>query len=177
MAKLSRLIQGQDVYFDTHQAGDRQQANWENLHLEKRLHRGGKIRFHFFGDRDPMSSERVSEKDSARVVSEVRKTLRKNVQLTEQLAETIVTQLNRFRGGDVTLEQAQEAARNIARAFDLGEEFVASAVIHAKAQISRFATLHPGKRPGTVVEVVQTAERVTIQRPKESWAQWRGHAP
>jgi hypothetical protein len=176
MAKLARLIQGQDVHFDTHQSGDQQPTHWQDLHLEKRLHKGGKIHFHFFGDRDPMPSERISGADTARIVKEVRRTLEKNPQLREQLAETIVSQLNRFRSGAVTLEQAQEAARNIASAFDLGPEFVASAVVHAKAQISMFTTLHPGRRPGTVVEIVQSGQRVSVQKPKESWAQWRGHA-
>jgi hypothetical protein len=35
MAKLNRLMKGQDLAFDTHQAGDRQSVNWLALHMEK----------------------------------------------------------------------------------------------------------------------------------------------
>jgi hypothetical protein len=173
VAKLGRLIQGQDVTFDTHQAGDGQEINWRSLHLEKRLHRGGKIRFHLFGDAEPTYSDRVSEKDFFRVVREVRDTLHKNEKLATQLAETIVVQVQRFRGGAVTTETALEAARNIARAFDLGEPFVGLAEVAANARIARFSTIHPGKRPGTVVEIVQDARQVSVQRPTGSWGRWR----
>lgn len=176
MAKLGRLIQGQDVTFDTHQAGDGQEINWRSLHLEKRLHKGGKIRFHLFGDAETSYSDRVSEKDLGRVVREVRDTLHKNEKLTVQLAETIVAQVLRFRRGAVTTENALEAARNIAKAFDLGEAFVGLAEIAANARIARFSTIHPGKRPGTVIEIVQDAQQVSVQRPRESWGRWRRDA-
>jgi hypothetical protein len=176
MAKFGRLIQGQDVAFDTHQSGDGQRINWEELHLEKRLHKGGKIRFPFFQPRQPSWSERVSERDYERVVREVQKTLSKDPKLREQLAQVIVDQLARFREGDVTIETAQEAARTIASIFDLGEDFIATATVQADGHISRFATLHAGKRPGTVMEIVQSRDRIEIQRPKESWPKWRGNA-
>lgn len=174
MAKLNRLIQGQDVTFDTHQAGDGQEINWRSLHLEKRLHKGGKIRFHLFGEGETTHGDRISEKDLGRVVREVRDTLNKNEKLARQLAETIVEQVKRFRSGDVTARDAMEAARNIARAFDLGEPFLSLAeIVVTDSRIARFSTIHPGKRPGSVIEIVQDAERVSVQRPKDSWSRWR----
>jgi hypothetical protein len=50
MATLKRLINGQDIAFDTHQAGT-QHIRHRDLHLEKRLHSGGKIRYPMFGNR------------------------------------------------------------------------------------------------------------------------------
>jgi hypothetical protein len=177
MARLSRLIQGQDVSFDTHQAGDGQPVRWDGLHLEKRLHRGGKIRFPFFGERQPSWNEGLSEEKYDRIVREVQKALRKDGQLLEKLAQTIVTQLDRFSNGEATIEDAQQAARKIAYAFDLGEEFVASATVYADSRIARVATLHPGQRAGSVVEIVQSASSIDIQKPSSnSWRRWKRDA-
>lgn len=176
MAKLGRLIQGQDVAFDTHQSGDGQSIHWKELHLEKRLHKGGKIRFPFFGDRNPSSSERVSEKDYQRVVKEVSRTLNRNPELRSTLAETVVSQIDRFRGGVVTIEDAREAANKIASIFDLGDDFIGHAVIHANNRIAEFSTLHPGKQPGTVVEIVQSRSSIQIKKPRDTWWKWRGDA-
>jgi hypothetical protein len=55
--ELRQLIKGQNVTFDTHQAGDSQNVHVKHLHLEKRLHGGrGKARFPLFGDIKPSSS-------------------------------------------------------------------------------------------------------------------------
>ena len=177
MKKLQQLIRGQDVAFDTHQSGDGQPVKVRDLHLEKRLHNGGKIRFPFFGDAEPSASEGVSDKVFARVVREVKKALRDNGRLREQLAETIASQLDRFANGLASIENAGEAARKIAGAFDLGEDFVSTVVIHANNRLISFRTLHLGRRPGTFKEIVQDAQKVAVQRPKESWEIWRRRFP
>lgn len=176
MVKLGRLIQGQDVAFDTHQSGDGQSVHWKELHLEKRLHKGGKIRFPFFGDRSPTSSERVSDKDYERVVREVRRELHKNEALRQTLAETVVSQIDRFREGTITIEVAREAANKIASMFDLSDDFISHAVVQANNRIAEYSTLHAGKRPGMVVEIVQSKDRIEIQKPKGTWQRWRGNA-
>lgn len=174
MAKLSRLIQGQNIAFDTHQAGDRQEVKWKDLHLEKRLHGGGKIRFPLFGDISPSSSEGVSDDKFSKVVSEVKRTLRRNQNLQQQLAESIVSQIYRFKSGEVTVADAQEAANKIADAFDLGKYFISATLQGANAQIIQYSTLHPGLRPGSAIEIVQSADHVLVQKPdKESWSKWK----
>lgn len=177
MAKLRRLIQGQDIAFDTHQAGDGQPVNVQALHMEKRLHGRGKIRFPFFGELREPSYEGLSDKDYSRVVREVRDVLRDNENLRARLAETIVSQIQRFAAREANVESARNAARNLANAFDLGEEFVALAVTYADETLASFRTLHPGHRPGTVVEIVQSRESVVIQKPRDSWGFWRRDTP
>lgn len=177
MTKLSRLIHGQDIAFDTHQSGDGQEVHIEELHLEKRLHRRGwKVRFPLFGNRQPSYSDGMPDREYERIVREVKRTLDKNAHLTEQLAETIVGQLRRFRSGDISVEVAIEAARKIAGYFDLGEPFVVSVSIHVQPQFMRVATLHLAQRPGTVVEIAQSRDKVEIQKPKDSWGTWRNIA-
>src|SRR5262245_57223446 len=120
MAKLARLIRGQDVAFDTHQRGDGQEVKWQELHLEKRLHhRGWKIRFPLFGKRVPSSSEGMPGKQYEKVLAEVRRELDKNPDLVQQLAETLAQQMQRFRGPDLAIETVIEGARKIAAYFDL----------------------------------------------------------
>jgi hypothetical protein len=174
VASLKRLIQGQDVAFDTHQAGDSQVVKADDLHLEKRMHRGGgKVRFPLFGDRQPSRSERVSDKDFARIVREVHKALSKKPQLQSQLAEVVVEQINRFRGGQITTEQCMEGARKLADIFDLGEPFLVQVRMNIDLLLLEVATLHAGISKGAVVEIVQSRYRIEIQRPNESWPNWR----
>ena len=75
MANLKKLIHGQDVRFDTHQAGDAQPTNWHHVHLEKVLHEGGKIRFPLAGDFQPSWSSRVNDVQYERVKREVAREL------------------------------------------------------------------------------------------------------
>ena len=84
MATLKKLIEGQNVCFDTHQSGDSQSVNWNQLHLEKRIHKdkgGGKIRFPLIGDYKPSWSSRISEERYEEVCREVKRALSKNEQL------------------------------------------------------------------------------------------------
>jgi hypothetical protein len=102
MAKFGGLITGQDIAFDTHQQGDSQPVRLKDLHLEKRLHAGGKIRFPLFGNEPPSSSRKVSPETFDRVTKEVTKTLHKDDSLTEELGQLIVKQLVRFSSGDIS---------------------------------------------------------------------------
>ena len=124
MAKLGGLINGQDVAFDTHQAGDGQSTNWEKLHLEKRLHnKRGKARFPLLGKEQPSKSG-MDQREFSRVTREVKKVLKKNEDLVIDLAKIIVEQLQRFSSGEATIEDARAAAKKIANVFDLDEEFL-----------------------------------------------------
>jgi len=141
MSKLGGLINGQDIAFDTHQAGD-QNIRWQDLHLEKRLHKGGKIRYPMFGNRVPSKSQRVNDDTIRRVTREVQKALSKNPIITEKLAQTIAGVLQRFTNYTATLASVTEAARKISSYFDLGEPFVESVIINSNKIMTEFTSRH-----------------------------------
>lgn len=174
MAKLTRLIRGQDIVFDTHQSGDGQEIHVKELHLEKRLHKKGwKIRFPLFGEQEPSYSPGMPDKEYVRIVKEVKRTLGKNAKLKEDLAETIVSQLRRFRSGEISVQEAIEAAGKIAGYFDLGPPFMASVSSHVASKSLLVSTLHLAQKPGTVVEINQSRDKVEILKPIDSWGNWR----
>jgi hypothetical protein len=180
MAKLDGLIQGQDVVFDTHQAGDSQALHVEDLHLEKRLHDGGgKIRFPLFGNRQPSHSGRMSSGTHDSVVREVTKTLRKNQALTERLAQTVVEQLRRFSNGEATVKNAEAAARKLASYFGLGKSFVNSVARFAETRLVHFVSQHAGPTPGSLVEIVQSKARIEVRRARSVYSAklWRKRGP
>ena len=178
MATLKKLIKNQSLTFDTHQAGDGQPVHSDDLHMEKQLHAKpyGKIRFPLFGDREPTWSENVTDAQYSRVTREVKKELNNNPELARGLARTIIDQMWRYKSGSVTAEQAQDVARKIAGYFDLGADFIAIAVNRADSRLAQFSTLHPGDQPGTVIEIVQSAEYVKIRKPIDSWSKWKNFA-
>ena len=164
--ELRRIIKGQDVAFDTHQAGDSQNVHVEHLHLEKRLHGGrGKARFPLFGDIKPSSSRRMSATVLNDVTNEVSKALRKDETLTKELAQTIVNVLKRFRNGNANAnrdihEEAREAAKRIASYFDLDDEFLMVVENYSKGTLICFMTIHFNQEDGTLHEIAQSADSV-----------------
>jgi hypothetical protein len=167
MARLKNLISNQDIAFDTHQAGDGQPVNVDALHLEKRLYGGGKIRFPLFGNRNP-SSEGVDDRRLRRVTREVRSAL-SDTTTTEQLAETLVSQLRRFKGKKMTIDDAREAANNLAKFFNLGPAIVERAVFHAESQLQVYQSIHLGPQKGKAIEIAQSSEEVAFQRAPRTW--------
>jgi hypothetical protein len=173
MASLRRLIRGQDIAFDTHQAGDGQEVRFEDLHLEKRLWDGGwKVRFPLFGDRQPTRSKTMPEEDYQRVVKEVKKALKDNDELTQELAETIVRQLRRFKNSEISVEVAVAAASKIAENFGLGKPFVARVKGLVSPPVELVSTLHFERRGAYAFEIVQSANSIQIRRAENSWNDW-----
>lgn len=166
MAKLGGLINGQDVAFDTHQAGDGQSTNWQKLHLEKRLHDNrGKARFPLLGKEKPSSSG-MNERDFGRVTREVRNTLKKNDASTRSLAETIVDQLRRFSSGEATVEHASMAAQTIADAFGLEREFLRVVQEYAEGRLLSFTSIHFNQAQNALQEIVITKAEIAVQKPR-----------
>lgn len=166
MAKLGGLINGQDVAFDTHQAGDGQGINWKHLHLEKRLHKGGaKARFPLFGE-EPPSSRGMNERELNRVSTEIRSALKNNRDLVEDLAETIAEQLRRFSSGEAEIHHARQAAQRIAGAFDLNESFLRAVEEYYEGKIFSFTSIHFNPAQNSLHEIVITGAGIAVQKPR-----------
>ena len=166
MSKLGGLIQGQDLAFDTHESGVRE-VHWEQLHLEKRLHEGGKARYHLFGGREASSSG-INQDRLDRVTREVRRALGKNPKLTQDLARLIAAEINRWSRGEATLEHAQEAARKIAGYFDLDERFVESVARFSKERLVQFVSQHKSLlEPSRLIEIRQSPKGIVIRSARD----------
>jgi hypothetical protein len=164
MTTLGKLIQGQDISFDTHQAGDGQETRWRNVHLEKRRHgKRGKVRYPLF-DGQPSKSRNVSDEDFREITREVRSALRRDEALTQRLAETIVDVVRRFSSGRATPEDARAAAKKIAGVFGLTEDFVNEVEVYARQRFVLLSTIHFLTDSGTLYQVSLSAERVEIRR-------------
>lgn len=165
MATLKRLINGQDVTFDTHQAGDGQSVNWRAVHLEKKPHnKRGKIRFPLVGDEEPSSSGGMNPRDEERIKREVKNELKRNPELVKQLAETVVDSLRRFSQGQATTEDVKNAAKKLARYFELDENFITYSERYAREHFVSATSIHVSLETGHIHKIEQSAEQVTIRR-------------
>lgn len=170
MAKLGGLINGQDVTFDTHQGGDGQASKWEKVHLEKRLHnKRGKARFPLLGDEKPSNSG-MNDKDFERVIKEVKTALKKNLKLLDELASSIVEQLERFSGGKATMEDAEIAARRFAEYFGLDTDFrdkVATYARNKNKMLISLQTVHYNSSEQTFHVIRQTKNAISIKKTND----------
>ena len=169
MSKLKRLINGQDIAFDTHQAGDGRGVRLADLHLEKRLHnRKGKIRYPLFGEGGPTYSDRVSEATERRVTKEVRDALKGNSELQRQLAETILDALKRFSDGRASVETAKAAAKKIARQFGLDESFLRVVEDYSGTQLLSLRTVHFNREEGSLHEIFQSRDTIEVRKARRN---------
>jgi hypothetical protein len=168
MAKLNRLIKGQDLAFDTHQAGDGQSVHWPALHMEKRLHGGrGKLKFPLVGGFLPSKPKRMSDDDYFSILKEVTKALKKNDRLVRELVDTVIGELNRWSNGDATVGTAIEAANKIAKYFALGES-LDQVVAERLGVISSVKTIHRDEKDKLLYEVIQSKKSVVVQAARGS---------
>ncbi len=164
MGKLNGLINGQDVAFDTHQSGDGQETNWENVHLEKRLHgKRGKARYPLLGDEEPSNSG-MNDRDFSRVTREVKRELKKNSNLLNELAETIVNELERFSNGTATIRHAREAAQKVSDYFDLMPEFLEKVERTAQNKLTSYTSIYKNQKLKTLHAVFISKEKIRIYK-------------
>lgn len=164
MPKLKRLIDGQDIAFDTHQAGDGQEMNVEALHMEKRLHEGGKLKFPLFGDmNNPEASGNVNGRTKVKIINEVKSVLKKDTALTKELAQTVFDELERFSNGEATESDAKETAINIARYFDLDDTFINMASGFKGDTLTSLKTWHESlSSPRKIFMITQSKKNIDI---------------
>ena len=164
---LKRLIQGQNISFDTHQAGDGQEIDIYGLHLEKRFHnQKGKMRFPLFGD-SKITASGIKEEKQKQVINEVKTVLKKNEYLKKQLADTIVKTLQRFMDNKVTIDTARESATKIAGFFNLDETFITMIVQRAVTgnQIKEVLSIHREKdKMDSTYQIKQTKDNISISK-------------
>lgn len=168
MATLKRLINGQNITFDTHQAGDGQAVNWRAVHLEKRMHgRAGKIRFPLFGNERGWNAVGMSPEYVERVVAEVTRALQNDKQLAEELAKVVAKTIARFSSGKATTADAKTAARTLAEIFDLDEDFVTYSERFANKNLVSASTIHVSRETGNVHELYQDGKKVRITKVRD----------
>ncbi len=171
MPTLKRLIQGQDIAFDTHQAGDSQAANWQALHLEKRLHAGGKkVRYPFFDPGKPSSSKRMNEDELRQITNEVSRALRKDPSLTKNLGQVVVDSLQKFSDGIATTEDGKSAAKKLAGYFGLGEDFLRVVEDYADGRLKSLKTLHIEQEERTLHEIYQSSDTLEIRKARRNYS-------
>ncbi|HDZ09315.1 hypothetical protein [Pseudohongiella sp.] len=163
MAKLRRLINGQKISFDTHQAGDGQQVNWRNVHLEKSaINKRGKLRVPLLSEEKP-TNRGMKERDFLKMAKEVKKELRKNRDLLNDLARSIAEVVFRYGQGEATIQDALEAARKLADYFDISEELVGlSKEYFEKEQLVKFTSYHINPARNVLVRIVQSYDYVEV---------------
>lgn len=169
MAKLGRLISGQDISFDTHQAGDGQEVNWRNVHLEKSVHNErGKAKFPLLSNERP-SNKGMNDDVYAKVTKEVKRELKKNKVLVDELAETVADVIKRFSQGKATEEDGMTAAKKLAGYFDLDDKIVSSLSNEFKdPEDMDFSTIHRHhKRKYGYIEIKQSSKKVDIRKPSD----------
>lgn len=162
--KLARLIDGQDLAFDTHQSGDGQAVHWEDIHMEKRMHgKRGKARFPLAGHAEPSKSSTMSDSTFRKISKEVRSVLKKNRELVRDLASTIALELFRFSSGKASEKDARKAAKKLAGYFDLDTEFEQLVVDYTNKQILAAVTTIHRSPSGQPYKIIQSATKVEVR--------------
>lgn len=169
MANLKRLIKGQDISFDTHQAGDGQGVKWRDVHLEKSVHgERGKAKFPLLSNERP-SSKGMDPKVYASVTKEVKRELSKNKRLTKDLVKTVANVIERFSQGTATEDDGLIAAKKLSGYFDLDEKAVSVLPsLLGKPDNMTFSTIHYKNDVHEYVEIMQSAEKVAIRKPSQA---------
>lgn len=163
MAGLRKLIKDQKLSFDTHQAGDGQIVKWRSVHLEKRHNnKRGKIRVPLLSDERPTNGG-MRDADFRKISSEVRKELRKNRGLVGELAKTVVDVIDRFSGGDASVEDCVLAAKKLADFFGLSPETRRSIEKDAlNGRLKKYTSIHRNPANEEFVVIEQSGEVVII---------------
>ncbi|MFA0113578.1 hypothetical protein AB4407_07800 [Vibrio sp. 10N.261.46.E11] len=166
MANLKRLIKGQDISFDTHQAGDGQRVKWRDVHLEKRVHgERGKAKFPLLSDESP-SSKGMNHDVYNRVTREVKRELSKDPNLTKNLVDTVANTIERFSQGTATIEDGVIAAKKLSSYFDLDENIVSTLPNRFdKPNNMTLSTIHNKNGGPGFIEIVQSKKKVDIRKP------------
>jgi len=163
MAKLRNLINDQKLTFDTHQAGDGQRVNWRNVHLEKKQNNKiGKLRVPLLNNERP-TNDGMSERDFKRVSSEVKKELKKNNRLLQDLAKTISDTIERFSNGQVSADDCSLAAEKFADFFDLSpriKRMTERHMLHNK--LDKYTTIHKNPANEELVIIEQSGKTILI---------------
>lgn len=166
MPKLNKIIKNQRISFDTHQAGDGQETQWRNVHLEKSvIGKKGKVRFPFLGKERPSNSG-ITDSEFNKIVREVTKVLKKNKSILESLSETIENVLERFSAGTATIDDAKEAAKRFAEYFDLDENFIDEVSIYRKNRLIKFNTIHEDNLDGKFYSIKLSKKNILIEERK-----------
>ena len=119
MSQLKELINGQDITFDTHQAGDGQIVNWKNVHLEKSMHKEkGKVRFPLLNEEKISKTKNMNDETFYKIKKEVSKVLKKDKNKVKELAKTIVEILDRYSSQKSTEQDAFIASEKLCDYFD-----------------------------------------------------------
>lgn len=166
--KLARLIDDQDLAFDTHQSGDGQKIHWREIHMEKRMHNNlGKARFPLAGNAEPSKSKTMSDQTFSKISKEVRTVLRKNQSLATELAKTVANELHRFSSGKASEKDARKAAIKMAGYFCLDETFEQLVVNYLKANLGMVTTVHRNPN-GKPYEIIQSADKIEVRQARKS---------
>ncbi|MGF1873728.1 hypothetical protein L4D77_00085 [Photobacterium frigidiphilum] len=168
MANLKRLISGQNISFDTHQAGDGQNVNWRNVHLEKSVHgERGKAKFPLLSNELP-SNKGMNQKVYARVTKEVKRELKRNGQLVDDLVDTVADVIKRFSQGTATVSDGLIAAEKLAGYFDLDNKIISSLPNEFKdPKDMTFSTIHTPNDGDGYIEIKQSSERVDVRKASD----------
>ncbi len=173
------LINGQDISFDTHQAGDGQEINYKSLHMDKKQHgRGGvRVKFAFFASEKELSIENLCKKAKSqdqckKVVNEIKKVLKKNPDKKIELAKIIVTQLIKFSNKEASLEEATTVAKNIASIFNLSTDFTDKviAIYDNNLNLEKATTYHTD-RDKIEFQIVQSSVSIKVGRKKKRYVE------
>lgn len=165
LAKLRKLINGQDISFDTHQAGDGQGVHWKHVHLEKRIHnKSGKVRFPLLSQERPSNSG-MNERDFRKVSREVKRELKKNPTLVDKLVDTVAEQIDRFSEGKASEDDAKLAAKKLAGYFDLDEKIISALPSKLEEKkLIRYSSLHINPARQDIIEIVQSPDKINIRK-------------
>lgn len=170
MNTMKKLLNNQNLSFDTHQRGDGQPIRMEDLHLHKTLFgsKKGTIKLPLLGNGKPSFSG-MSLREYHAVLKEVKDALESNKERVNQLAIEIVDVLHSFSSGNASTQDARHAAARIAEYFGLSIRFERIVEDYAEGRLLSFTSVHidPEDYSTKMIRFTKNKVRITNIRKRK----------
>ena len=143
---MKRLIAGQTIKCDMHDAGSGQQRKWgDGLHIHKRMHGdvygSAQIRIPIDSDKKMTITARGGEEIKMRLIKEIRVAFKDKQKRTE-FVEGLVSEIRRFSDNQNTEEKCRDAAKRIARLFGLNDKIIREIIEKIELEMTRYTSIH-----------------------------------
>lgn len=145
---MKQIIQNQTISFDTHQAGDGQEIEPDQLHMHKKMNgkkfKGVNIRIPLNPNK-PIDYSGNNSKDGRQLINEIKGVFKKDPNKVRQIAKLVANRISRYTK-NMTPENSKEFLDNTARAlathFELNDKIMEVVKSQIESHLSFYVTQH-----------------------------------
>ena len=161
---MKSLISGQKIRVDNHNPGFPVDG-LEGVHIHKKMldgkNKGKEIEINITTGQIKPKGENWDRNEFEKIKNEIRRVLNKDPKKLKELIEKCVEIMQRYSNHHVTIEEAQDYAQNIAKAFGLKLEIKEEIIWRVSETIKKYISLHRDENRISFF-ILQSATNITI---------------